>query len=87
MVKKMVEAKKATLENNKSNIVAAQEKQTQTCDCKHCTSCEVYSAGSAVLKKDFTRKREKEESLIVIGSVHTLSLESEERSLSAGVIQ
>ena len=45
---KMVEAEKA-----KTNIVAAQEKQKQTYDRKHYTSSEVYSVGSAVLKKDF----------------------------------
>ena len=51
----MVEAKKATLEKAKTNV-AAQEKQKQMYDRKHCTSSEVYSVGSAVLKKDFTRK-------------------------------
>ena len=56
---KMVEAKKATLEKAKTNIVAAQEKQKQTYDRKHCTTSEVYSVGSAVLKKDFIRKKRK----------------------------
>ena len=59
MFQKMVEAKEATLEKAKTNIVAAQEKQKQTYDHKHCTSSEVYLVDSAVLKKDFTRKKRK----------------------------
>ena len=41
----------------KTNV--AQEKQKQTHAHKHCTSSEVYSVGSAVLKKDFTWKKRK----------------------------
>ena len=59
VVQRMAEAKKTTLEKAKSNIVAAQEKQKQTYDRKHCTNPDVYSVGSAVLKKDFTRKKRK----------------------------
>lgn len=59
MVKKMAEAEKATLEKAKMNIITAQEKQKQTYDRKHCTSSEIYCVGSAVLKKDFIRKKRK----------------------------
>ena len=60
-VQRMAEAKKATLEKAKSNIIAVQEKQKQTYDRKHCTNSDVYTVGSAVLKKDFTRKKRKGE--------------------------
>ena len=58
-VQRMTEAKQATLEKAKSNIVAAQEKQKQSYDRKHCTNSDVYSVGSAVLKKDLTRTKRK----------------------------
>ena len=70
---KMVEAKKATLEKAKTNIVAAQEKQkqTNTVQVLRCTRwVQLFS------KRISHGKREKEENLIVIGSVHLLLLES-----------
>ena len=77
MVKKMAEAQKTTLETAKMNIVTAQDKQKQTYDRKHCTSFEIYSVGSAVLKKDFTRKKRKGGKLdsTWVGP-YTISLES-----------
>ena len=41
-VQKMEAARKNTLEQAKQNIVAAQEKQKEIYDKKHCTNLEVY---------------------------------------------
>ena len=57
-LQKMVDARRITLEQAKTNIVAAQEKQKQAYDRKHCTNPEVFSLGAVVLK-DFTRKKRK----------------------------
>jgi hypothetical protein len=57
------------------NTVAAPEKQKRMYDHKHSTNSEVYSVGSAVLKKDFTRKKRKGgklDSTHVLGLVRTL---------------
>ena len=58
-VQKMEAARKSTLEQAKQNIVAAQEKQKEIYDRKHCNNLEVYSVSALVLKKDFTRKKRK----------------------------
>ena len=58
-VQKMEAARKSTLEQAKKNIVAAQQKQKEIYDKKHCTNKEVYSVDAMVLKKDFTRKKRK----------------------------
>ena len=58
-VQKMETARKNILEQAKQNIAAAQEKQKEIYDREHCTIPEMYSVGTLVLKKDFTRKKRK----------------------------
>ena len=43
----------------KENIVQAQEKQKEAYDRKHASNPAVYSVGSVVLKRDFSRKKRK----------------------------
>ena len=52
------ERKQEVLDQAKSNIIKAQQKQKEAYDKKH--SClEAYKLGAVVLKKDFTRKKRK----------------------------
>ena len=54
----MLDARRKRLEEAKANIVSAQQKQKEIYDCKH-HQPEVFAIGAIVLKKDFTRKKQK----------------------------
>ena len=54
------------LEQAKANIILAQQRQKKVYDRKH-SNPQIFRTGAVVLKKDFTRKKRKEENLILSG--------------------